>query len=133
MKAYFINETPSNRTVDELNRIIENKEQLINEILTSQPQSDFFNYVTSSFEKMTENQQEFLFLSAIEQSKLNKDSMLMDFIIQKMVEVKITNYKIGSDKNNSKLIREIYQFFIKVLNETNLVQIGYFINKHKIL
>ena len=82
---------------------------------------------------MTENQQEFLFLSAIEQSKLNKDSMLMDFIIQKMVEVKITNYKIGSDKNNSKLIREIYQFFIKVLNETNLVQIGYFINKHKIL
>ena len=59
--------------------------------------------------------------------------MLMDFIIQKMVEVKITNYKIGSDKNNSKLIREIYQFFIKVLNETNLVQIGYFINKHKIL
>ena len=82
---------------------------------------------------MNENQQEFLFLSAIEQSKLNKDSMLMDFIIQKMVEVKITNYKIGSDKNNSKLIREIYQFFIKVLNETNLVQIGYFINKHKIL
>lgn len=133
MKAYFINETPSNRTVDELNRIIENKKQLINEILTSQPQSDFFNYVTSSFEKMNENQQEFLFLSAIEQSKLNKDSMLMDFIIQKMVEVKITNYKIGSDKNNSKLIREIYQFFIKVLNETNLVQIGYFINKHKIL
>jgi len=135
-EAYFINETPSNRTVDELNLIIDNNQQLSKELLIAKPESDFFHFVIGNFEILPENQQELLFFQSLELSKLDNNNDLMDFIIQKRIEKEIPDYKIGTTEVNNEMIGNIFSFFQNLLqdmiDDLDTSEVYYFILKHNI-
>lgn len=129
-EAYLINEVPSNRTIDELNCIIDYNQELSSEILNFQ--NDFFDYVTGNFESLTESQQDELFLHSIDLSPITDDNRLMDLIIQKKVEKEIPEYRIGTQDVNTELVKNTYLFLKKFLGKTDVSEIFYFIFKHKI-
>lgn len=135
-EAYFINETPSNRTVDELSLIIDSNQQLSKEILIAKPKSDFFHFVIGNFEILPENQQELLFLQSLELSTQDNNNDLMDFIIQKRIEKEIPDYKIGTTEVNNEMIGNIFSFFQNLLqdmiDDPDTSEVYYFILKHKI-
>jgi KAP family P-loop domain protein len=133
MEVYFIYETPSNRTVEELSQIIDNEQQLPTEMLKAKPESDFFQFVTGNFDVLTETQQELLFVKAIELSKLDNNNKLIDFIIQKKIEKKIPDYKIGTTEVDYEMIENVLNFSKNLLDENDISKIFYFIFKHKIL
>ncbi|MDU6267813.1 MAG: NTPase, partial [Streptococcus mitis] len=126
-EAYFINEIPSNRKIDELILIINNKKQLSPEILNNQ--QDFFDYI-KNFENLTENEQELLFQQTLELSKLGKNNMLMDIIIQKKVKKEVPDY--NPSLISTKVIDDVADFLRYKLSEEDLSEIFYFIIKHKI-
>ena len=129
-EAYLINEVPSNRTIDELNCIIDYNQELSSEILNFQ--NDFFDYVRGNFESLTESQQDELFLHSIDLSPITDDNRLMDLIIQKKVEKEIPEYRIGTQDVNTELVKNTYLFLEKFLGKTDVSEIFYFIFKHKI-
>ena len=129
-EAYLINEVPSNRTIDELNCIIDYNQELSSEILNFQ--NDFFDYVTGNFESLTGSQQDELFLHSIDLSPITDDNRLMDLIIQKKVEKEIPEYRIGTQDVNTELVKNTYLFLKKFLGKTDVSEIFYFIFKHKI-
>ena len=129
-EGYLINEVPSNRTIDELNCIIDYNQELSSEILNFQ--NDFFDYVTGNFESLTESQQDELFLHSIDLSPITDDNRLMDLIIQKKVEKEIPEYRIGTQDVNTELVKNTYLFLKKFLGKTDVSEIFYFISKHKI-
>ena len=135
-EAYFINETPSNRTVDELSLIIDSNQQLSKELLIATPKSDFFHFVIGNFEILPENQQELLFLQSLELSTRDNNNDLMDFIIQKRIEKEIPDYKIGTTEVNNEMIGNIFSFFQNLLqdmiDDPDTSEVYYFILKHKI-
>ncbi|RSJ70188.1 KAP family P-loop domain protein [Streptococcus oralis] len=135
-EAYFINETPSNRTVDELSLIIDSNQQLSKELLIAKPKSDFFHFVIGNFEILPENQQELLFLQSLELSTRDNNNDLMDFIIQKRIEKEIPDYKIGTTEVNNEMIGNIFSFFQNLLqdmiDDPDTSEVYYFILKHKI-
>lgn len=135
-EAYFINETPSNRTVDELNLIMASNQQLSKELLIAKPKSDFFHFVIGNFEILPENQQELLFLQSLELSTRDNNNDLMDFIIQKRIEKEITDYKIGTTEVNNEMIGNIFSFFQNLLqdmiDDPDTSEVYYFILKHNI-
>lgn len=126
-EAYFINEIPSNRKIDELILIINNKKQLSPEILNNQ--QDFFDYI-KNFENLTENEQELLFQQTLELSKLGKNNMLMDTIIQKKVKKEVPDY--NPSLISTKVIEDVADFLRYKLSEEDLSEIFYFTIKHKI-
>ena len=126
-EAYFINEIPSNRKIDELILIINNKKQLSSEILNNQ--QDFFDYI-KNFENLTDNQQELLFQQTLELSRLGKNNVLMDIIIQKKVKKEIPTYNPSFIR--TKMIEDVADFLRYKLSEEDLSEIFYFIIKHKI-
>ena len=130
-EAYLINEIPSNRTIDELNYIIDYNQELSSEILNFQ--DDFFDYVTGNFESLTENQGNELFLHSIELSRVTDNNRLIDFIIQKKVEKEIPDYQVGTTEVSQEMVEEIFKLFQEILKETDLSKIFYFIFEHKIL
>lgn len=129
-EAYLINEVPSNRTIDELNCIIDYNQELSSEILNFQ--NDFFDYVTGNFESLTESQQDELFLHSIDLSPITDDNRLMDLIIQKKVEKEIPEYRIGSRVVNEKLVMDTISLLKKFLGKNDDSEILFFIFKHKI-
>ena len=129
-EAYLINEVPSNRTIDELNCIIDYNQELSSEILNFQ--NDFFDYVTGNFESLTESQQDELFLHSIDLSPITDDNRLMNLIIQKKVEKEIPEYRIGTRDVDDELVEKTYLFLMSVLGKTDVSEIYYFIFKHKI-
>ena len=129
-EAYLINEVPSNRTIDELNCIIDYNQELSSEILNFQ--NDFFDYVTGNFESLTGSQQDELFLHSIDLSPITDDNRLMDLSIQKKVEKEIPEYRIGTQDVNTELVKNTYLFLKKFLGKTDVSEIFYFIFKHKI-
>ena len=129
-EAYLINEVPSNRTIDELNCIIDYNQELSSEILNFQ--NDFFDYVTGNFESLTESQQDELFLHSIDLSPVTDDNRLMNLIIQKKVEKEIPEYRIGTRDVDDELVEKTYLFLMSVLGKTDVSEIYYFIFKHKI-
>ena len=129
-EAYLINEIPSNRTIDELNLILDYNQELSNEILNFQ--NDFFDYITGNFESLTESQQDELFLHSIDLSPITDDNRLMNFIIQKKVEKEIPEYRIGIQDVDIELVKNTKSFLMSVLGKTDVSEIYYFIFKHKI-
>ena len=129
-EAYLINEIPSNRTIDELNLILDYNQELSNEILNFQ--NDFFDYITGNFESLTEIQQDELFLHSIDLSPITDDNRLMDLIIQKKVEKEIPEYRIGTQDVDDELVEKTYLFLMSILGKTDVSEIYYFIFKHKI-
>lgn len=129
-EAYLINEIPSNRTIDELNCILDYNQELSSEILNFQ--NDFFDYVTGNFESLTENQGNELFLHSIELSQITDNNRLMDFIIQKKVEKEIPGYSLGSRVVNEKLVMDTISFLKNFLGKNDDSEILFFIFKHKI-
>jgi len=129
-EGYLINEVPSNRTIDELNCIIDYNQELSSEILNFQ--NDFFDYVRGNFESLTESQQDELFLHSIDLSPITDDNRLMDLIIQKKVEKEIPEYRIGTQDVNTELVKNTYLFLKSILGKTDVSEIFYFIFKHKI-
>lgn len=129
-EAYLINEIPSNRSIDELNLIIDSKQELPNEILDFQ--NDFFDYVTGNFESLTESQQNELFKNSIKLSPKTDDNRLMDFIIQKKVEKGIPEYRLRPRVVNHQLVEDTISFLEKILGKNDVSEIFYFIFKHKI-
>ena len=129
-EAYLINEVPSNRTIDELNCIIDYNQELSSEILNFQ--NDFFDYVTGNFESLTESQQDELFLHSIDLSPITDDNRLMNLIIQKKVEKEIPEYRIGTRDVDDELVEKTYLFLMSVLGKKDVSEIYYFIFKHKI-
>ena len=129
-EAYLINEVPSNRTIDELNLILNYNQGLSSEILNFQ--NDFFDYITGNFESLTEIQQDELFLHSIDLSPITDDNRLMNLIIQKKVEKEIPEYRIGTQDVDDELVEKTYLFLMSVLGKTDVSEIYYFIFKHKI-
>lgn len=129
-EAYLINEIPSNRSIDELNLIIDYKQELSNEILDFQ--NDFFDYITGNFESLTERQQNELFLHSIELSPTTDDNRLIDFIVQKKVEKEIPEYSLESRVVDQKLVVDTISFLESILGKNDVSEIFYFIFKHRI-
>ena len=139
-EAYLISEIPSNKTLDDLNTLIENPTLLYNE-LSSLTSSDLKTYITTSFNNSDFNYRKQLFVTSFKLSEEGKNNWLIDFIIMNMakINIKYPDYELGPLFNQlkvdtkSKFIRQVKEFWMANTELTDFSDILYYSFKHKVI
>ena len=139
-EAYLISEIPSNKTLDDLNTLIENPTLLYNE-LSSLTSSDLKTYITTSFNNSDFNYRKQLFVTSFKLSEEGKNNWLIDFIIMNMakINIKYPDYELDQIFNHlevdtkSKFIRQVKEFWEKNTVLTDFSDILYYSFKHKVI
>lgn len=135
-EAYLISEPPSNKTLDDLNTLIENPSLLYNE-LSSLTSSDLTTYITTSFNNSDFNYRKQLFATSFKLSEEGKNNWLIDFIIMNMAKYIIGYPVYGPSqlKEDTKptFISQVEEFWRKNTVLTDFSDILYYSFKHKII
>lgn len=139
-EAYLISETPSNKTLDDLNTLIEDPTLLYNE-LSSLTSSDLITYITTSFNNSDFNYRKQLFAISFKLSEEGKNNWLIDFIIMNMakINIKYPDYELDQLFNQlkvdtkSKFIRQVKEFWMSNTDLTDFSDILYYSFKHKVI
>ena len=139
-ESYLISETPSNKTLDDLNTLIETPSLLYNE-LSSLTSSDLTTYITTSFNNSDFNYRKQLFATSFKLSEEGKNNWLIDFIIMNMakINIKYPDYELGPLFNQfkvdtkSKFIRQVKEFWMENTELTDFSEILYYSFKHKVI
>ena len=139
-EAYLISETPSNKTLDDLNTLIEKPSLLYNE-LSSLTSSDLTTYITTSFNNSDFNYRKQLFATSFKLSEEGKNNWLIDFIIMNMakINIKYPDYELDQIFNHlevdtkSKFISQVKEFWMENTELTDFSEILYYSFKHKVI
>lgn len=139
-EAYLISEIPSNKTLDDLNTLIENSTLLYNE-LSSLTSSDLKTYITTSFNNSDFNYRKQLFVTSFKLSEEGKNNWLIDFIIMNMakINIKYPDYELDQIFNHlevdtkSKFISQVKEFWMENTELTDFSEILYYSFKHKVI
>ena len=139
-EAYLISEIPSNKTLDDLNTLIENSTLLYNE-LSSLTSLDLKTYITTSFNNSDFNYRKQLFVTSFKLSEEGKNNWLIDFIIMNMakINIKYPDYELDQIFNHlevdtkSKFISQVKEFWMENTELTDFSEILYYSFKHKVI
>ena len=139
-EAYLISEIPSNKTLDDLNTLIENPTLLYNE-LSSLTSSDLITYITTSFNNSDFNYRKQLFVTSFKLSEEGKNNWLIDFIIMNMakINIKYPDYELDQIFNHlevdtkSKFISQVKEFWMANTELKDFSEILYYSFKHKVI
>ena len=139
-EAYLISETPSNKTLDDLNTLIEDPTLLYNE-LSSLTSSDLITYITTSFNNSDFHYRKQLFATSFKLSEEGKNNWLIDFIIMNMakINIKYPNYELDQLFNQLKVdtkstfISQVEEFWRANTELTDFSDILYYSFKHKVI
>lgn len=139
-EAYLISEIPTNRTLEELNTIIETPSLLLEE-LSGMLSSDFTTYITTSFYDNDFNYRLLLFKTSFKLSGEGNNNWLIDFIIMNMakINIKYPDYELDQIFNHlevdskSKFISQVEEFWRKNTELTDFSEILYYSFKHKVI
>ena len=139
-EAYLISEIPTNRTLEELNTIIENPPLLLEE-LSGMLSSDFTTYITTSFYYNDFDYRLLLFKTSFKLSGVGNNNWLIDFIIMNMakINIKYPDYELDQIFNHlevdskSKFISQVEEFWKKNTELTDFSEILYYSFKHKVI
>lgn len=128
-EAYFINEEPNNRTLEELKSILENNQQVLDEINFGR--RDFAEFIEKEFEKLDYKYGDGLFTNALNYSLEGSNNQVVDIIIKEKIKKLIPEY----DPMNitQKVINEVKQFLGRKLDTSDYSEIFYYMFKHKII
>ena len=139
-EAYLISEIPTNRTLEELNTIIENPPLLLEE-LSGMLSSDFTTYITTSFYYNDFDYRLLLFKTSFKLSGVGNNNWLIDFIIMNMakINIKYPDYELDQIFNHlevdskSKFISQVEEFWKKNTELTDFSEVLYYSFKHKVI
>lgn len=139
-EAYLISEIPTNRTLEELNTIIENPPLLLEE-LSGMLSSDFTTYITTSFYYNDFDYRLLLFKTSFKLSEVGNNNWLIDFIIMNMakINIKYPDYELDQIFNHlevdskSKFISQVEEFWKKNTELTDFSEVLYYSFKHKVI
>ncbi|MFS9247918.1 P-loop NTPase fold protein [Streptococcus infantis] len=135
-EAYLISETPSNKTLDDLNTLIEDPTLLYNE-LSSLTSSDLITYITTSFNNSDFNYRKQLFATSFKLSEEGKNNWLIDFIIMNMAKINIKypvdGLELTEKLSKTKFIKQVKEFWEKNTVLTDFSDILYYSFKHKVI
>lgn len=135
-EAYLISETPSNKTLDDLNTLIEDPTLLYNE-LSSLASSDLITYITTSFNNSDFNYRKQLFATSFKLSEEGKNNWLIDFIIMNMAKINIKypvdGLELTEKLSKTKFIKQVKEFWEKNTVLTDFSDILYYSFKHKVI
>ena len=139
-EAYLISEIPTNRTLEELNTIIENPPLLLEE-LSGMLSSDFTTYITTSFYYNDFDYRLLLLKTSFKLSGVGNNNWLIDFIIMNMakINIKYPDYELDQIFNHlevdskSKFISQVEEFWKKNTELTDFSEILYYSFKHKVI
>lgn len=135
-EAYLISETPSNKTLDDLNTLIENPSLLYNE-LSSLTSSDLITYITTSFNNSNFNYRKQLFATSFKLSEEGENNWLIDFIIMNMAKINIKypvdGLELTEKLSKTKFIKQVKEFWEKNTVLTDFSDILYYSFKHKVI
>lgn len=128
-EAYFINEEPNNRTLEELKSIVENNQQVLDEINFGR--RDFAEFIEKEFEKLDYKYDDGLFTNALNYSLEGSNNQVVDIIIKEKIKKLIPEY----DPMNitQKVINEVKEFLGGKLGTSDYSEIFYYMFKHKII
>lgn len=128
-EAYFINEEPNNRTLEELKSIVENNQQVLDEINFGR--RDFAEFIEKEFEKLDYKYGDGLFTNALNYSLEGSNNQVVDIIIKEKIKKLIPEY----DPMNitQKVINEVKEFLRGKLGTSDYSEIFYYMFKHKII
>ena len=128
-EAYFINEEPNNRTLEELKSIVENNQQVLDEINFGR--RDFAEFIEKEFEKLDYKYGDGLFTNALNYSLEGSNNQVVDIIIKEKIKKLIPEY----DPMNitQKVINEVKEFLARKLDTSDYSEISYYMFKHKII
>lgn len=128
-EAYFINEEPNNRTLEELKSIVENNQQVFDEIKFGR--RDFAEFLEKDFEKLDYKYGDSLFTIALNYSLEGSNNQVIDTIIKEKIKKLIPEY--DPMKITQKVINEVKEFLGGNLKTFDYSEIFYYIFKHKII
>lgn len=135
-EAYLISETPSNKTLDDLNTLIEDPTLLYNE-LSSLTSSDLITYITTSFNNSDFNYRKQLFATSFKLSEEGENNWLIDFIIMNMAKINIKypvdGLELTEKLSKTKFIKQVKEFWEKNTVLTDFSDILYYSFKHKVI
>lgn len=133
--GYQVYEESPNRTKDELKLLFDNmSEDLVKELVESDQSTDFYQYLYSKYELLSEEKKNQLFKLTIKESMKFENSPSLDFIVQEKF-----NEVISSSERNLPLVENditsIINIWEAILRTEHLDQseIIYFLNKHDVL
>ena len=133
--GYQVYEESPNRTKDELKLLFDNmSEDLVKELVESDQSTDFYQYLYSKYELLSEEKKNQLFKLTIKESMKFENSPSLDFIVQEKF-----NEVISSSERNLPLVENditsIINIWEPILRTEHLDQseIIYFLNKHDVL
>lgn len=129
-----------NRTLEELNAIIETPSLLLEE-LSGMLSSDFTTYITTSFYDNDFNYRFLLFKTSFKLSEEGNNNWLIDFIIMNMakINIKYPNYELDQLFNQlivdtkSTFISQVEGFWRANTELTDFSDILYYSFKHKVI
>lgn len=128
-EAYFINEEPNNRTLEELKSIVENNQQVFDEIKFGR--RDFAEFLEKDFEKLDYKYGDSLFTIALNYSLEGSNNQVIDTIIKEKIKKLIPEY--DPMKITQKVINEVKEFLGGNLETFDYSEIFYYVFKHKII
>lgn len=135
-EAYLISETPSNRTLEDLNTLIETPELLYDE-LSDLNSSDLTTYITTSFNYSEFNYREQLFATSFKLSEEGENNWLIDFIIMNManfnIKYPVNGLELIEKISKTKFIKQVEEFWRRNTALTDFSDILYFSFKHKVI
>ena len=135
-EAYLISETPSNRTLEDLNTLIETPELLYDE-LSDLNSSDLTTYITKSFNYSEFNYREQLFATSFKLSEEGENNWLIDFIIMNManfnIKYPVNGLELIEKISKTKFIKQVEEFWRRNTALTDFSDILYFSFKHKVI
>ena len=133
--AYFLYEESLNRTKEEFDTLLEiNGEKLSRELREANYNTDFYQYLSSEYNSLSNPLKERLLRLTIQESMKSFNSPAMNYIVEEKLSEEIPSYERNSPLSKETIVR-IVDFWESILKNEGLdkSEIIYFMEKHRVL
>ena len=133
--AYFLYESTSNRTSDEMANFFEYRgEEFINELRHSSQSSDFYQYLASQFRYFSDEKQDSLIRLVIRESMKFHNSSSMEYIIHEKFNKVLPIYERSKPYDEETIFKiiDIWSDWLKS-EGLDISEVIYFLEKYRIL
>lgn len=133
--AYFLYEESLNRTKEEFDTLLEiNGEKLSRELREANYNTDFYQYLSSEYNSLSNPLKERLLRLTIQESMKSFNSPAMNYIVEEKLSEEIPSYERNSPLSKETIVR-IVDFLESILKNEGLdkSEIIYFMEKHRVL
>lgn len=133
--AYFLYEESLNRTKEEFDTLLEiNGEKLSRELREANYNTDFYQYLSSEYNSLSNPLKERLLRLTIQESMKSFNSPAMNYIVEEKLSEEIPSYERNSPLSKETIVR-IVDFWESILKNEGLdkSEIIYFMEKYRVL